>query len=86
MCRSIKPLFNLQPAASDADIAAASLQFVRKISGFSHPSKVNEKAFNRAGKDIARVSRRLLESLETAAEPRDRARVDAAARARRQKS
>jgi hypothetical protein len=72
MCRNIKTLFNFDPPASDDEIQAAALQFVRKISGFSVPSKVNEIAFNRAIKDVALVAQNLLDSLVTNAESRNR--------------
>ncbi len=72
MCRNIRPLFNLAPAATDDEIHAASLQFVRKISGFTHPSRVNEAAFDEAVREIARVSHQLLDSLESTAAPKDR--------------
>ncbi len=72
MCRSIKTLHNFQPPATDAEIRAAALQFVRKLSGFSRPSRANEAAFDRAVEDVAAVARRLLEELVTNAEPRDR--------------
>jgi hypothetical protein len=72
MCRNIKTLFNFEPPATDEEIRDASLQFVRKLSGFTRPSKANEKAFERAIDDVARVARRLIDSLETAAPPRDR--------------
>jgi hypothetical protein len=72
MCRNIRTLFNFEPPATDAEIRAASLQFVRKISGFNKPSKVNEAAFNSAVDDIARISGRLLASLESTAAPKDR--------------
>jgi hypothetical protein len=72
MCRNIRPLFNFEPPATDDEIRAASLQFVRKISGFTHPSKANEPAFDRAVDDVARAARLLLASLVTHAEPRDR--------------
>lgn len=72
MCRSIKTLYNLAPSATDGEIRAASLQFVRKLSGFQTPSKANEAAFNRAVDDVAEVARHLLDSLVTHAEPRDR--------------
>ncbi len=72
MCRNIRPLFNFQPAATEDEIHAASLQFVRKISGFAKPSQANQAAFDRAVADIARVSADLLASLETSATPRDR--------------
>jgi len=73
MCRSIKPLFNFDPPASDADIEAAALQFVRKISGFTAPSKANEEAFQQAVQEVADAARRLMGSLVTSAEPRSRA-------------
>jgi hypothetical protein len=86
MCRSIKTLFNFSPPASKEEMRAAALQFVRKISGYRHPSKVNERAFNRAVSDVARASHRLLHSLESSATPRDRDQVAAAARLRYAKS
>lgn len=73
MCRSIKTLFNFAPPATDEEIRAAALQFVRKLSGYTHPSKVNEKAFERATEDIFKVARKLIDSLETDAPPKDRA-------------
>ena len=72
MCRNIKPLFNFEPPASDDEIRAASLQFVRKISGFARPSQANDAAFERAVDEVARASRRLMASLVTTAQPRDR--------------
>jgi hypothetical protein len=72
MCRNIKTLFNFEPPATDEEVRAASLQFVRKLSGFNKPSKANERAFNRAIDDVAAVARKLIDSLETTAEPRDR--------------
>jgi len=72
MCRNIKTLFNFDPPATDEEIEASSLQFVRKLSGYNKPSKTNEAAFNRAVEEIAAIARNLLESLETNAEPRDR--------------
>jgi hypothetical protein len=72
MCRNIKTLFNFDPPATDEEIEAAALQFVRKLSGFNKPSKANEPAFNRAIVDVAAVARTLLDSLVTGAEPRDR--------------
>ena len=72
MCRNIKTLFNFDPPATDEEIHAASLQFVRKLSGFNTPSKANEPAFNRAIDDVARIARRLIDSLETSAEPKNR--------------
>jgi hypothetical protein len=82
MCRNIKTLFNFDPPATDEEIRAASLQFVRKLSGFNAPSRANEAAFDRAVDDVAHVARRLIESLHTSAPPRDREQVAAAARAR----
>jgi hypothetical protein len=73
MCRNIRPLFNFEPPASDDEIRAAAVQFVRKISGYTHPSQANQAAFDRAVDDVAGASRRLLASLVTHAEPRDRA-------------
>jgi hypothetical protein len=72
MCRNIKTLFNFEPPATEREIKASSLQFVRKLSGFTHPSKANETAFNRAVEDVAAAARTLIESLVTAADPRDR--------------
>ena len=82
MCRNIRTLFNFEPPATEDEIRAASLQFVRKISGFSKPSRANEAAFDAAVDDIARVSRRLLLALETPAEPKDRQVEAARAKAR----
>ena len=73
MCRSIKTLFNFEPPATDEEIRAASLQFVRKVSGFTKPAKVNEVAFLAAVEEIAAVSTKLLASLETNAAPKNRA-------------
>jgi hypothetical protein len=72
MCRNIKTLFNFDPPATDEEIRAASLQFVRKLSGFTKPSKANEAAFDRAVEETADVARRLIDSLVTTAEPKDR--------------
>src|SRR5262249_22253515 len=72
MCRNIKTLFNFDPPATEEEIQAAALQFVRKLSGFNKPSKVNEAAFHRAVERVAAVARSLLGSLVTSAEPRDR--------------
>jgi hypothetical protein len=72
MCRNIKTLFNFDPPATDEEIRAASVQFVRKLSGFTKPSKANEAAFDRAVDEVASVARRLIDSLVTTAEPRDR--------------
>ena len=82
MCRNIKPLFNFDPPVTHEEVRAASLQFVRKITGFHHPSKANEAAFNVAIDEIARASSRLLHSLETAAPHRSREAEAAKARAR----
>jgi hypothetical protein len=82
MCRNIKTLFNFDPPVTDAEIRAASLQFVRKISGFNRPSKANESLFATAVNEIAGVSRRLLRSLETNAPPRNREAEAARAKAR----
>jgi len=82
MCRSIKPLFNFDPPVSPEEIRAASLQFVRKISGFHKPSKANEVSFAAAVDEIAAVSNRLLRSLETAAPPKNREEEAAKAKSR----
>ncbi len=72
MCRNIKTLFNFDPPASEEEMRAASLQFVRKLSGFNAPSKANEAPFNRAIEEVCASARRLLDALETNAAPRDR--------------
>ena len=82
MCRSIKTLFNFKPLATEEEIRAASLQFVRKLSGFGKPSKANEAAFNAAVEEITAGARRLLGTLETNAPPRNREEEAAKARAR----
>jgi hypothetical protein len=82
MCRNIKPLFNFDPPATDAEIHDAALQFVRKLSGFSKPSAANEAAFERAVGEITSDARRLLDSLVTSAPHRDREIEAAKARAR----
>jgi hypothetical protein len=82
MCRNIKTLFNFDPPATDAEIRDASLQFVRKLSGFTRPSQANEAAFNRAIDDVARAARVLVDSLTTTAEPRNRQEVAARLRER----
>ena len=82
MCRSIKTLHNFKPPATDAEIRASSLQFVRKLSGFARPSKANELAFNRAVDQVAQAAHALLDSLVTNAPPRDRDVEAAKARAR----
>jgi hypothetical protein len=82
MCRNIKTLFNFDPPATDDEVRAASLQFVRKLSGFNAPSKVNEEIFNRAIEDVFQVARGLVDSLVTMSPPRDRAIEAAKAKAR----
>jgi len=82
MCRNIRTLFNFDPPVTDDEVRAASLQFVRKISGFNKPSKTNEAAFLSAVDDVAAVSTRLLRSLETSASPRNREEEAARAKAR----
>jgi hypothetical protein len=72
MCRNIRTLFNFEPPATEDEIRASALQFVRKLSGFTHPSKANEAAFERAVDEVSDVARRLLQSLETAAPARNR--------------
>ncbi len=72
MCRNIRTLFNFEPPATEDEIHAASLQFVRKLSGFTHPSRANEAAFTEAVDEITRISRQLLDSLESTARPKDR--------------
>jgi hypothetical protein len=82
MCRNIRLLFNFEPPATDEEIRAAAVQFVRKVSGFTRPSKANEAAFAVAIDDIAAISKRLIDSLETHSPPRNRADEAAKARAR----
>jgi hypothetical protein len=82
MCRNIKILFNFDPPVTEEEIRAASLQFVRKISGFTHPSKANEEAFSHAVDEVTDVSTRLLRSLATNAPPRNREEEAAKAKAR----
>jgi hypothetical protein len=82
MCRNIKTLFNFDPPATDEEIRASSLQFVRKLSGFKKPSKANEAAFERAVDEVTRIARELLQSLVTSAPPCDREEEAAKARAR----
>jgi len=82
MCRNIRPLFNFDPPVTEEEIRAASLQFVRKISGFSKPSRANEASFRGAVEEIAEVSARLLRSLETDAHPKNREEEAAKARIR----
>jgi hypothetical protein len=82
MCRNIKTLFNFDPPATEEEIRSASLQFVRKLSGFTKPSKANEAVFDRAVDEVAAVARKLIDSLVTTAEPKDRETEAARARAR----
>lgn len=82
MCRNIRTLYNFEPPATDDEIRAAALQFVRKISGFAQPSKANEAAFDAAVDEITAVASTLLRSLETSAPPKDRAKEAARAKAR----
>ena len=82
MCRSIRTLFNFAPPATEEEIRASALQFVRKLSGFNHPSRANEAAFDRAVEEVSAAARRLLDSLTTAGPPRDRDAEAEKARAR----
>jgi hypothetical protein len=82
MCRNIRTLFNFEPPATEEEIRASALQFVRKLSGFTHPSKANEAAFSRAVDEVSDVARRLLASLATTQPARDREVEAAKARAR----
>ena len=82
MCRNIKTLFNFDPPATDEEIRAASLQFVRKLSGFNAPSKANEREFNKAIEDVTKVARRLIDKLDTTAPPKNREEEAAKAKAR----
>ncbi len=82
MCRSIKTLFNFDPPATDAEVRAASLQFVRKLSGFHTPSKLNAPAFDSAVEEVTAAARRLVDSLVTGSPPKDRAAEAARAKAR----
>ncbi len=82
MCRNIKTLFNFEPPATDEEVRAAALQFVRKLSGFTKPSQANRGVFDRAVDDVAVVARQLVDDLTTAAPTRDRDEVAARARAR----
>ena len=82
MCRNIRPLFNFNPPATDEEIQAAAVQFVRKLSGFSVPSKANEAAFEQAVEEVAASARKLLASMVTNAEPKNRELEAAKARAR----
>ena len=85
MCRNIKTLHNFEPPATEHEVRDAALQYVRKVSGSSKPSKANEEAFDRAVDEVAAATRRLLEALVTAAPPRDREQEAAKARARAEK-
>ena len=82
MCRNIRTLYNFSPTATDEEVRAASLQFVRKISGFTKPSQSNQAAFDRAVDDVARAARKLLDALTTTAPPKDRDAEAAKARLR----
>jgi hypothetical protein len=82
MCRNIRPLFNFDPPATDEEVRAASVQFVRKLSGFTRPSQANEAAFDRAVDEVAAAARRLIDALVTTAPPRDREAWAARAKAR----
>ena len=85
MCRNIRPLFNFEPVASDDEVRAAALQFVRKISGYTRPSQANQAAFDRAVEEIARSARTLLDGMTTTAPKRDRETEAARARERNAK-
>ena len=85
MCRNIRPLYNFDPPATDDEVRAAALQYVRKISGFTKPSQANQEAFDRTVEEIAHVSQHLLDALQTSAPPKDRDAEAAKARARAQK-
>jgi len=82
MCRNIRPLYNFEPPATEEEVRAAALQYVRKISGFTKPSQVNQEAFDRAVEEVAHASMHLLSALQTAAPPKDREVEAAKARAR----
>ena len=85
MCRNIRTLFNFEPPATDEEVQAAALQFVRKLSGYNTPSQANAKAFERAVREVTASSRRLVDALVTTAPPRDREVVAAQNRARAEK-
>jgi len=85
MCRNIRTLFNFEPPATDEEVRASSVQFVRKLSGFNKPSKANAEAFDRAVEEVTAAARRLMDSLVTTAPARDRLEVAALARARSEK-
>jgi hypothetical protein len=82
MCRNIRTLFNFDPPATDEEIRASAIQFVRKLSGFTKPSKANEEAFDRAIDEVTEVARRLIQALDTTAPPKNREEEAAKARAR----
>jgi hypothetical protein len=82
MCRNIRPLFNFDPPATDEEVRAAAVQFVRKISGFTKPSHANEQVFERAVEEVSRSARKLVDALKTSTPPRDREEVAQRARAR----
>ena len=82
MCRNIRTLFNFEPPATEAEVRASALQFVRKLSGFAHPSKANEEAFDLAVEEVSAAAHRLLTSLATSSPPRDREIEAAKAKAR----
>ena len=82
MCRNIRTLFNFEPPATDEEVRASALQFVRKLSGFTHPSKTNEEAFHRAVNEVSQAAHRLIDSLETASPPKDRETEASKAKAR----
>jgi hypothetical protein len=82
VCRNIRPLFNFEPPATEAEIRASALQFVRKVSGFTRPSQANAEAFDRAVDEVAEAARKLIVSLHSAAPPRDRESVAQKARER----
>ncbi len=84
MCRNIRTLFNFEPPATEEEIRASALQFVRKLSGFTHPSRANEAAFNRAVDEVSDAARRLLAALQTASPPKNREAEAIKARARAQ--
>jgi hypothetical protein len=85
MCRNIRTLFNFDPPATDAEIHASALQFVRKVSGFTNPSRANAEAFGKAVQEVARAARQLVDTLSTSAAPRDRAVEVQKVRARNEK-
>jgi len=85
MCRNIKTLFNFEPPATDEEIRASAIQFVRKLSGFPRPSSANQEVFDQAVEDVTLIAKRLIESLETTAHPRNREVEAAKARERNQR-